>query len=412
MKAEETMTSFQLGVAATDITPPIGSTLMGYDPRISTFVEHPLRAEALACEGPNGGWILLSADVCAFASRLTDRVREGVASRTGVSPGAVMVAATHTHSGPHVTDAFWCERSEMEAAYFRRLTDALIRIGAEAWEARRPGELVAGMTRAPGLASNRRAQREDGVWINVWSDPEGKQRGYCDETVDLVGVRRSDGRLEALLVNYGCHPVCFGGGFPGISGDYVSYLKDELEYGGHAGTVLFTVSGHANVDPRRGVGTDPTFAREMGARLAQCVAGALPGLKPLVSGKVAGIRDLWEFEADWELGGRVRIYFPHADKGSRVRTAIAVLAAGDLALLGLPGETVSEYRVRLASSSPFPRTLLISVANDFIGYLPTDAILREGAYEAFMCPRRPIEAELLTRAATALTRARAIVSAS
>ncbi len=400
------------GIAAADITPPLGCMLMGYNPRPASYVEHPLRAEALACEGSNGGWILLSADVCAFNSLLTDRVREGVAVRTGLSADAVAVAGTHTHSGPHVTDAYWAERSEMEAAYFRRLTETLIRIGAEAWEKRSPGILVVGRTHAPGLASNRRAQKEDGTWINVWSDPEGKQTGYCDDTVELVGVRRPDGRLDALLVNYGCHPVCFGSQHLGISGDYVSYLKDELEWKKHARTVLFTVSGHANVDPRRCVQSDPAVTREMGAQLARLVAEALPSLEPVSADRVAAVREPWEFEANWEIAGRMTIYFPHAKKGSRVRTAFAALAAGELALVGFPGETVSEYRARLAAVSPFPHTVLLSVVNDFVGYLPTDEILRQGAYEAGMSPLRPIEVALMGKAERVLKKADALRRAS
>lgn len=92
------------------------------------------------------------------------------------------------------------------------------------------------------------------------------------------------------------------------------------------------------------------------------------------------------------------IYFPHAAAGSPVETVVSCVAVGDCALLGLPGETVSEYREMLRGRSPFGVTLLVSLANDFVGYLPTDAILGQGAYEANICPLRPIEATLLARA--------------
>jgi len=55
---------------------------------------------ALACSGANGGWILISADVCAFASPLAKQVRADIASRTGLRFESVMLSATHTHSGP------------------------------------------------------------------------------------------------------------------------------------------------------------------------------------------------------------------------------------------------------------------------------------------------------------------------
>ncbi len=395
----------QFGISSIDITPPVGVMLMGYEPRPAETVDHPLRAEALACEGEGGGWVLVNADVCAFNRLLTDRVRGDVAQATGLPPEAVMLAATHTHSGPHVTDALWCERSEQESAYFQNLRARLVDVAVRAWRTRSPGRLLHAQTAAPDLGSNRRVQRDDGTWTNEWSDPDGRHTGYFDPAVELVGVQRDDGNIDGLLVNFGCHPVGFGSRSQAISGDYVSYLKDALEAEGGPGTVLFTVSGHANVDPRTGCQEDPRVVREMGERLARIIRQALPSLTPVDGETVAAVREPWEFQANWRIGGRVSIYFPHAASGSRVSTGVSALAAGSLALLGLPGETVSEYRRKLQQRSPFPRTLLISLANDFVGYLPTDEILRQGAYEAYLCPLNPIEEALTARADAALSRA-------
>ncbi len=135
----------QFGVATEDITPPSGVTLMGYDPRPSESVGHTLRAEALACEGVNGGWILVSADVCAFASLLAKQLRADIASRTGLRLESVMLSATHTHSGPHVTDALWREQSEQESSYFRTLREKLVDLADRAWRGsqRVPGRFPA-----------------------------------------------------------------------------------------------------------------------------------------------------------------------------------------------------------------------------------------------------------------------------
>ena len=101
--------------------------------RLGCSIMRPLRAEALACEANERGWILISADVCGFSRPLTDVVREDIAQRTGLSATEVMITATHTHSGPHVTDALWCERSEMESAYFALLRNKRPNISID-WE--------------------------------------------------------------------------------------------------------------------------------------------------------------------------------------------------------------------------------------------------------------------------------------
>lgn len=399
----------KFGVATADITPPIGVTLMGYDPRPSESVGHALRAEALACEGETGAWILIGADVCAFASPLTHPLRAEIASDTGLPPAAVMLTATHTHSGPHITDALWCERSEQESAYFRTLRDNLRDVAKRAWRARIPGTLVLAKTAAPDLGSNRRIQRQDGTWINEWADPLGRHTGYYDPAVDVLGVRREDNVLDALLVNFGCHPVCFGPKNLAISGDYVSYLKDDLEARGDARTVMFTVSGHANIDPRECVQCDPMVVRKMGERLADIVRRSLPSLTPVGGEGVGVAEEFWRFRATWSPEGRLRIYFPHAAHGACVETSVSALATGSLALLGMPGETASEYRQKFIRCSPFVHTILMSLANDFIGYLPTDEMLRQGAYETTLSPLDPMEEALVSRANTALERIHAAV---
>ncbi len=405
--------ALQAGIATVDITPPLGVLLWGYQPRAAERVEHPLRAEALACSSGGSGWILVSADLGAFSSPLASRIRADIAQATGLGRDAVLLLATHTHSGPHVTDALWREQSAQESAYFRELHGKLVDVAVRAWQMRAPGFLVQGRTAAPELGSNRRIQRPDGTWTNEFSDPEGRHTGYFDPTVELFGVRRPEGGLAALLVNYGCHPVCFGAKSTAISADYVGYLKDALEGSGSVGTVLFSVGGHANVDPRHCVQTLPEVVREMGGRLADHVRAALPALAPVVGDGLGCAEVPWEFETTWDIADpRLAMYFPSAGRGERVRTSVCALAAGSLALLGLPGETVSEYRGLFEGRSPFTRTLLLSLANDFVGYLPTDEILAQGAYEARLCPLKPLQAVLTARADAALQQARAAVAST
>ena len=50
---------------------------------------------------------------------------------------------------------------------------------------------------------------------------------------------------------------------------------------------------------------------------------------------------------------------------------------------------------------------LLSLANDSVGYLPTDEILKQGAHESVLCPLNPIEAALSARVEAALAWAHA-----
>lgn len=374
--------------------PTVGATLWGYEPRQSTWLEHQLRAEALACEADGVGWILMTADVGGFSRPLADCIRADVAERTGLSADSIMLTATHTHSGPHVTDALWCERSALESAYFADLRRLLADNAAAAWHNRAEGQLLHGHAAAPHLASNRRVQDADGKWTNVWSDPKGTHSGYFDPTLDILAVRRPDGGIDALLVNFGCHPVCYGSRSLGISGDYVSYMKDALESRGLVRTAMFTVSGHGNIDPRHCVQDNRDIVQRMGVELADTIEGALNTLAPVLGSGACAFSEPWEIQTTWDVSGRLAIYFPHPGPGETIRTSTACIAAGDCIIIGLPGEAVSEYRRKFAERSPFTTTILVSLTNDFIGYLTTDEILSQGAYEANICPSNPIESAL------------------
>lgn len=391
------------GAATIDITPPIGLQLCGYRLRPSSWIDHPLRAEALVCNDGTESWALITVDLLGISNILVQAVRRGIAAQTQLKPESILIAATHTHSGPRAVAAGWNEFPE-EVEYFNSLRSALVAVAAKAWQTRRPGTLVHGRTEARSMASNRRIQKEGGEWTNEWHDPTGQHPGYVDPTIELLGVRREEGTLAALLVTYGCHPVTFGMGNEGISGDYPSYLKDGLEASGEIETALFAVSGHANVDPRICVQTDPEPVRQLGQELSAIVLAALPSLKPIPAAPCRAAREPWAMPVSWELSEHSRTNFPVHQAGETIHTEVQSLRAGAVALLGLPGETVSEYMERLRQTSPAPITLLLSVANDYVGYLVTEQILSEGAYEATMCPTRPIEAPLMAKATTVLER--------
>ena len=61
---------------------------------------------------------------------------------------------------------------------------------------------------------------------------------------------------------------------------------------------------------------------------------------------------------------------------------ITVLHLGDLGVVALPGEIFAETGLTLQQRSPFPKTLVLSMANQSTGYLPTRTAFWEGGYEA------------------------------
>ena len=54
---------------------------------------------------------------------------------------------------------------------------------------------------------------------------------------------------------------------------------------------------------------------------------------------------------------------------------------GDLAVAALPGEVFVEFGLEIKRRSPAGHTMVIHLANDWIGYLPTEEAFAQGGYE-------------------------------
>jgi hypothetical protein len=93
------------GVASVEITPPIGLGMYGFGNRKggATGVLDPLLARVLVLEAGEKRLALVALDLGEPpAAEWTRRLRQNAAKTSGIS--YVLVAATHTHSGPDIRD--------------------------------------------------------------------------------------------------------------------------------------------------------------------------------------------------------------------------------------------------------------------------------------------------------------------
>ncbi len=384
-----------IGVATEDITPPVGATLAGYTPRTSVALAHPLRAEALACKSGDAAWVLITSDTIGFSREDVADIRQRIHCAAGLEPEAIMISSTHTHSGP-ITLFGGDAATDVDREYLASLKETLARLAVAALESVEPGSFETAWTDAAELGSNRRIQLEDGSWGNEWQDPEGKHPGYFDGTVMLVGVRRPDGRLAALVVGYGCHPVTLGPPSLEISADYPGYLKDRLEAAGLAPVTAFINTGGGNINPRDAITAGAEHPKAMGEALADIVTAAAGKLQPVAPGPVRLHREPWTIV-------RTREHWRKKDEpgcriGDPIPTEMQALRAGDLVFLGIPGELFSEYQTMLRDASPVSQMMPTSLANDCVAYFSTDEALAQGGYEAKSAPCDGLEGKLMDHA--------------
>ena len=90
------------GAATVDVTPPGSVFLFGYPhvPRMSTGVHDPLECAALYLRRDGTQVLLLANDVIFVSKAHAAEIRRRIRERTGIREDAIMITATHTHSGP------------------------------------------------------------------------------------------------------------------------------------------------------------------------------------------------------------------------------------------------------------------------------------------------------------------------
>lgn len=152
-----------------------------------------------------------------------------------------------------------------------------------------------------------------------------------------------------------------------------------------------------------GRGTDQHEAERMGRHLAQIVLAAVPRLEPVAPRAPAHCSQSWSVTRTRTLDQTAQEQFHRLLRaGETFETEIMALAAGDLAIVGIPGEALSEIASAVCAGSPFRRTRVLSCANDVVGYIPTDETQRQGAHEAAYAPAENMERHLMEKIRTAL----------
>ena len=143
--------------------------MAGYGRRTgsSTGIHDDLTAGALVVSDGIRKAAIVSVELLALGIRICDSIAEQVAAHTDIPPEAVMVCATHTHSGPHF-NIFATPRGDSPDApgrdlnWERGLPDRIARAVIEANAHLRPAAVAAAGAQF-GLGTNRRLMRADGT---------------------------------------------------------------------------------------------------------------------------------------------------------------------------------------------------------------------------------------------------------
>lgn len=411
-------TELRIGAAAVDVTPRLPVFLYGYPQvsRMSTGVHDPLFSSAIYLESGEDTLLFIGTDTIFISRQTAQRVRDRISAATSIDADAILISATHTHSGPatgrYLADLFDTVIPPPDPLYIEQLEDGIVRAGIQAYEARQLAEVGVTVVTVEGLGTHRH-------------DPAGAH----ERRVSVLVARSLQTRKPLGVMLVCCmHPTVLHEDSTLISGDFPAMARRQLQRSALSEScpVIHHTGPCGNQSPRHVLQSN-TFieAERLGRLLADAIEGTLSHMKyerqmslRAQSTKVdlpvrhfpsvveaqklvdsAGIllnecryaqaphAEVRTRECDL-FGAEATLTLARADEQGLLRAAVAdclpaeiqVMQIGRWRWVGWPGEFFVEFGQEITRD---PFTFVISMANgDLQGYITTQQAVVEHWYEA------------------------------
>lgn len=395
-------TQWKAGIAKAIITPQTGVWLAGYgSKRLPDGKLHEIWMKALALEDDKGHRaVLITSDFQGVPRSMSDRVFAEVKQKFQLNRQQVMFTFSHNHCGPRLGDDLYdyYPVDPMQVRLVNEYTDRMVvktvEMVGESLKNLAPARLQLG-TGHTTFAVNRRNNREADI-PNLLK--AGKELvGPVDHDVPVMTVTRPDGKLDAILFGYACHPTTLS--FTKVCGDYPGFAQLELEQKHPGVTAMFvnTCGGDQNPLPRRKV----ELCEKYGHMLAVAVEEVLQKpLQPISDGLSTAFEyvDLpylktvtrADLEADLKSNSAIKKRWAERllkklDAGEKFPSAYpyplhAWRLGSEMLMIGMGAETVVDYALKFKREFG-PGTWVCGYADDMISYIPSRRVWLEGGYE-------------------------------
>ena len=392
-------TGLAVGYGECIVTPPLGLELAGYGyylERRAQAILDELKARAVFVRSGQQTLLLICCDLIGLTVVHTDAIRQAIGQRLGIAETNILVACTHTHTGPATLPLFGV--GEMDDVYVATLAGLVEQAAVAAQADCQPASLAYAMQNIEPIGYNRRTRSFQPI----------------DSVLKVALFERAERSI--VLTGYACHAVTLGR-TASASADWPGGVVRAFERRGYHALAFQGFCG--DIDPvvfmnAWGSGTpqDLDFYGELICQRAlKSVAGAQREKWPVlqaVEERIALPLNVPPTRADVDRGlesllatqpgaGAERMIRTwHAAASARydeLRAApyipnvpVQALALGGLRLLGLPGEVFSEYSTRLRTT--WPTLFTVGYAGGCVSYIPTaEAYDHAGDYACYSAPR-------------------------
>jgi len=404
-----------------------------FEIRLSEPAHDPLQIKAVVFEVDERKAALVVCDLTSIPNRIIDAARRKIGETTDLDPMAVMISATHTHTAPQIRPRY-VTKADAEARrktveYVERLPS---RIAEAVYEANRElvvSEATVALGHEDTISFNRRFEMRDGtIQTNPGkSDPTLLRQimrpdGPIDPQIGIVNFHATNGDPMVTLVNFCIHLDTLGGNRP--SADFPFQMSKLLaDVHGPELLTIFVAGASGNINHYDLLDADRVHRRKdaqeasrIGTILAADVLKSHRHRESLKIGSLRTIREVVRLTMPVEKGQLIANQFGNAteffdgevqvfnhDGSQQFDAEVQVIALGDdLAWVSFPGELFVELGLALKQASPFRFTMVHTLSNGAIGYVPNLKAYPRGAYEGTASRCAPGSGEHLIDVATRL----------
>lgn len=413
------------GFAAGDITPALGQREAHAVARhvFKSFVD-PCHVRAAVFASGGRRVALVGVDALMLPRSVVVAARAEIQRRIGLEPGAVMIAATHSHSSgpvglvqpgefdhaaPDIRRLAYEESSLADAEYLVRVQEAIVAAVEAANVNLVPARLGYGVGREERVPFNRRQRMRQGVtWSHAGAmNPDILEpAGPTDPDVGVLGAWDAGGQLLGVIVNFACHATTNPGG---VSANWPGEMERVVQGALRTRAPVLFLAGPSgdvtqvdNLSPL--VRPDPlTWLRQVGGLIGAEVVKTLLTMPRAANATLAARSRTWEIArrvpaperveearrvvaagkparelTDWTFARETLLLDAILPRSPRVEVEVQVLQVGPAVFISSPAEYFVAFGLEIKRQSPFAFTFPVSLANGCVGYVPDEAAFGPG----------------------------------
>ena len=412
------------GFGRADVTPGYPIPLRGYGNSIKRMSERILDHIYLTCvaftDADGETALLFSVDASAPGTPSTPRFRPAVSRAVGVPVDHIILAGTHSHSGPDLACTEWDRLEE----YLQLTENAYVQAAREAMADRAPARILAASAETEKLNHVRRYVLENGTYAgdnygDFKSAPIARHESEPDRRMQLVKLVR-EGKPDVLLVNFQVHQTLTGGmQNRDLSADITGAMRRIVERELGCRMAYFT-GGAGNLNPTSRIpGEALTPMKDLQVN-GQAIAGyalrAEGTYRELGPGRVSVRQRVRQFDANHAGDGKLELaralwdeYQQTGDRPAVTKKARAAglnsvyhaeailinaqlpptqemelnaFSVGELAFCCAPVEMFDSTCRTIMDPSPFAVTFMVTCCHEAKDYVPAMIGYEHGGYSA------------------------------